>query len=444
MGSKEGMQVKIEPLSSAQAKVKVSLPPQFVSEKLDSYYAGLAKKAKVPGFRPGKAPKDVVRKMYAQDATNDLTERLVSEAVVHVVQDHKLELIMPPRLVATDLPVEGKEFNFEIEVDLRPSVPAIEFKGVQVEETESTEVKDEDINAQLELLRDADATFADVTPVRPAKNGDVAVVKFTGTVDGKTAPELQSESSSIAIGEKKFLPEFENALPGLTPGQKANVKVNFPENYHAPDYRGKVAEFEIELLQLKEKVLPALDDTFAKAINSNINTLDELKADIRKELEEQKERLQKSKLRDAVGDKLVEKYPIEVSPRQVENLAERLAQEAHHMMHQMGVEHEESEDHMQALHASSLKKARRDIQLSYILQRISQDQKFEITGEDLEKRFKETSKKTGYSVAQIKQYYSGKDEDSSVSRIDRLKIDIQDEKSLDYALSQVTIKKKGS
>lgn len=438
------MQVKIEPVNAAQAKVKVSLPATFVNEKFDSYFSGLAKKAKVPGFRPGKAPKDLVKKMYAEDTASDLTERIVSEAVIHVVQEHKLELIMPPRLVATDLPVEGKDFNFEIEVDLRPTVPELDLKSIQIELPSAKPVADEEIEAQLNYAREAEATFNDLKEPRPAQKGDLAVVKFTGQVDGKTAPELQSENSSIVLGEKKFLPEFEEAVLGMQVGASKTFPLHFPEDYHAPEYRGKKAEFTVELIQIKEKHLPPLDDAFAKLVNPDLNSLEDLKKDIRKELIERNERVAQSQARELVGDKLAEKYPIEVSPRQVESLAEQLAHEAHRMMHEMHVEHQENEEHMNALRASSEKKAIRDIRLSYILQKIARDQKFDVTAEDYERRYEATARKSGFSVSQIKQYYSGKDEGSSLSRMERLKIDILDEKSLDYALSQATIKNKGS
>jgi len=127
----------------------------------------------------------------------------------------------------------------------------------------------------------------------------------------------------------------------------------------------------------------------------------------------------------------------------VEGLAEKLAQQTHQMMHQMGLPHDETEEHAKMLFESSLKKAERDIRLTYILEAISKEQKFEVSSEDIKKRFEDTAKRTGYSVTQIQSYYAAKEENETTSRMDRVKIDIQDEKSLDYALSQATIKLKG-
>ncbi|MDB5037338.1 MAG: trigger factor [Bacteriovoracaceae bacterium] len=437
------MNITIEPINSASAKVKVLVPAAQVSERMNSYFAGLAKKARVPGFRPGKAPKDVVKKMYGSESSSEIAERLVSEFVIQAIQEHKLELIMPPRLLATDLPDESKDFSFEVEVELKPKVPELNLKGIEIEGVTPKPIAEEEINNQIENLRDADAPFSDVKESRGAKNGDSVVIKFEGALNGVKSPELAAESHEIVLGNKQFLPEFEAAIVGMKVGEKKTFEMKFPENYHAEHLKNQNVKFDLEILGLKEKVLAPLDDAFAQTINPEFKTVADLKADIRKELEAQRERMKISTLRDQIGDKLVEKHPFEVSKRQVESMAASLAEEAHHMMHKMGVEHKEDEDHFNALQASSMKKAQRDIQLSYILQKISRDKSFEVSPEDIEKRFEETAKKTGFSLSQIKQYYAGKDEDVTLSRIDRLKIDILDEKSLDYALSAATIKLKG-
>jgi trigger factor len=442
--SKEHMNITIHPINSAQAKVKILVPASEVSARIDNYFSGLAKKAKVPGFRPGKAPKSVVKQMYAADASSDITERLVSEFTIQAIQEKNLELSMPPRLLATDLPEENKDFNFEVEVDLKPKLPEISWSGLDVAGVASKPVTDEEIDQQIDRLREAEAPYADVKENREAKNGDYVVIKFEGSVDGVKSPDMASESHAIVLGEKQFLPEFEAALLGTKVGDKKSFNVTFPENYHAEHLRSKVAVFDVEVLGLKEKTLPSADDAFAQAVKPEFKTIADLRADVRNELEAQHERMRSSALRDQIGDKLVENHPFEVSERQVQSLAANLAEEAHHMMHKMGVEHEENEEHFKALQESSIRKAKRDIQLSYLLQKIAREQSFDVTQEEIEKRLEELAKRTGFSLSQIRQYYAAKEEGGALSRMERLRIDILDEKSLDYALSKATIKIKGS
>lgn len=438
------MNVTIQPINSAQAKVKILVPAADVTLRMDSYFSSLAKKAKVPGFRPGKAPKDVVKKIYKDDVNSEITERLVSEFVIQAIQEKKLELSMPPRLLATDLPEENKDFNFEVEVDLKPLVPEISWSNLEIPGVENKAIGTDEIDAQIHRLQEAEAPFLDVTEKRESKNGDYIVVKFEGSVDGVKSAEMASENHAVVLGDGQFLPDFETGILGAKVGDKRTFNVTFPNDYQTENLRSKTAVFDVEVLGLKEKSLPIVDDSFAQSVNPDFRTVQDLKDDIRKDLEAQRDRMKVTALRDQIGDLLVQNHPFEVSQRQIETTAAGLAEEAHHLMHRMGVQHEENEEHFKALHESSMKKAKRDIQLSYLLQKIARDQKFEVNASEIEARFEELAKRTGFSVPQIKQYYGTKEEGATFSRMERLKIDILDEKSLDYALSKATIKIKGS
>ena len=437
------MNIQIEQKSDVLARLKISMPAAQVNERLDHYFAGLAKKAKVPGFRPGKAPKDVVKKMYSEDSTADLSERLISEGVLAAIKEKNLSVVMAPVLVATDMPKQDQDFKFEVEVDLRPKVPAIKLKGLQIAGATPATASDEEINQQLQHLQEGDASYVDIKESRPATATDCVVIRFQGTIDGKQPPEMQAESHTAVLGQGQLIPEFEKAIVGLKPGEEKTSPVKFPDDYHAKDLQGKTADFKIGLLAIKEKILPKLDDEFAKSIDPDVKTLDELKAKIKEKFIEQKQRSQKDQLRDQIGDALVEKFKFEVSQRQVESFAHGLAEQTHRMMHQMGHHHEETEEHQRKLVEASMKKAERDVRLAYILENIAKDQKFEVTADELKSKMETTAKRTGLSLSQIQAYYASKDENENVSRMERLKIDILDEKSLDYAISQATIKNEG-
>lgn len=437
------MQVKVEKTSPVSAKLKIRMPADRVNERLQDYFARLAKKAKIPGFRPGKAPTDVVKKMYAEDSASDLSERLISEGVFEAVRGQNLQIVTPPQLIATDSPAENKDFNFEVEVDLKPQVPTIKLKGLVVEAPAAKTVTEQDIDDQIKHLLDGDASYVDVKEARPVKNGDCVVMSFDGSVDGKSEPGMKSESHTLVLGEGNFLPDFEAALIGMNLGDEKTADVGFPSDYHAEHLQGKTAQFKIKINGHKEKVLPKLDDEFVKSIDPDVKSVAEFREKVRAKMSESKERLQKDELKERMGDVLVEKFQFDVSPRQIEMVAHRLAHQTHQMMHQMGHKHDETDELHDNLLKSSMKKAERDVRLSYILEAIALEQKFEVTEADIEAKLEAIAKRANASVAQVKAYYSQKEQDSEVTRIDRLKVDLLDEKSLDYALSQATIKDKG-
>jgi trigger factor len=436
------MNSNIQHKSSVEATIKVSVPKPVVSERMNSFFATLAKRAKVPGFRPGKAPTNVVKQMYGDEALADLSERLIAEFLGKALDEHKLDLALPPSLLATDLPSEAKDFTFEVELHLKPKITTLKLDGLSVEVQKPKTVSDAEVEQELEVIQKAEVTFADAAENHKVGTSDCAVASFSGTIDGVDNPMLKSDSHTIILGENRYLPDFEAGIVGMKKGETKSFEVKFPGDYREKTLAGKTATFTVVVSGVKERKLPDLNDDFAKLIDEKVSGIAELKQKIRTNLEQRSEaNLSKTK-RDAVGDVLVSQNQFEVSQRQVEQFASRLAQEAHQMMHQMGVPHEENEENEKALLASSMKKAERDIRLSYILEAIAKQQKFEVSNDDLEKRMAETAAKTGYSIAQIKAYYSAKEDNESLSRMDRLKIDVLDEKSLDYALSKATIKLK--
>jgi len=437
------MTVQVEHTNSVQKKLKIQVPATIVSARLNDYFKGLSTRARIPGFRPGKAPANVVKQHYGQDAAADLSERLISEFLMEAVREHQLELAIPPLLIATDLPSENKDFNFEVEVHLKPQLPKVSLSALSVEIEGPAPVVDAQIDQELEALRESDATFADIKEARAVGGKDCVVITYSGELDGVKDPKMAAEQQTALIGQNQFLPDFEIGILGMSIGETKTFDVGFPGDYQEVSLQGKTAKFTLTLNGIKEKILPEMTDAFAKQVDPEVQSLLELKLKIRKQLEDNAERSMIQKKRDAVGDLLVAKNPFEVSKRQVEGLAEKLAQQTHQMMHQMGLPHDETEEHAKMLFESSLKKAERDIRLTYILEAISKEQKFEVSSEDIKKRFEDTAKRTGYSVTQIQSYYAAKEENETTSRMDRVKIDIQDEKSLDYALSQATIKLKG-
>jgi trigger factor len=435
--------VSIEKVSPVQAKLKIQVPATTVNERLNDYFTHLAKHAKIPGFRPGKVTPQVAKQHYGAESSKEISERIISEFAAKAITENKMTPVIAPMLVSTDVPTENKDFNFEIQVDLKPKMPKVKVKGLKVEKAATPEASDEDIQKELDAAREQDASFKDISEDREARQGDCVVINYSGSINMVPHPQMQSEGETVVIGGGKFLPDLEQGIIGLKKGENKNVDVKFPEEYHDKEVAGKIAEFKLTLQGIKEKVLPEIDDDFAKGMDESVSSLAELKAKMKKRIEDQREKDAEAELLQKVGDALVKKHPMKLSERHIEMVAHQLAERTLKMMQQMGMPKEAMETQIKEVIEKSKDKAARDIQLTYILEVVAEDQKIEVNDADVEKRFKDVSERSGLSIAEIKKYYSEKDEGHQVSRIESLKMDIRDQKSLDYALSQATIKVKG-
>ncbi|PIR22954.1 MAG: trigger factor [Deltaproteobacteria bacterium CG11_big_fil_rev_8_21_14_0_20_45_16] len=426
--------------SSVQARLKIEMAPERVNNHLNTFYGGLAKRAKIQGFRPGKAPLDLVKKVYGEEASNEVTQRMVSESLMEVVRKHDLKLILPPTLIAVDSPKENTSFTFEAELDLKPEVPEIPWDKLEIENTEKQTATPEMIEDQLKEIQDRFTHYHAIHDDRPVKEDDMVVVRYDGLVDGQKVEQASTDRQELALGRGQVAEDFEKAVLGKKKGDKSTFTLPFPETHQVEEVRGKDVVFELEILEIQSKHTPELNDDLAKKVNPKYSCLDELRKEIETNLVSSLELQQTKNLQDKVGDKLVESMSFEISPRQKQMTAESLARDSIQRMFQAGIKEDDIKGRQAEIMEASAKNAERQIRLAYILDRIARDQEIKVEKVDIDKRLQKTASATGLSVSEIEKYYSQKDEEESISRMDKLKLDILDEKSLDYALSKARIK----
>jgi len=427
--------------SNVQARLRIEMAPERVNSHLNSFYGGLAKHAKIQGFRPGKAPLEVVKKVYGEEASNEVTQRMVSESLMEVVRKHDLKLILPPTLIAVDSPKENTSFTFEAELDLKPEVPEIPWEKLEIEATETQQtVTSEMIDDQLKEIQDRFTHYHAIHEDREVKEDDLVVVKYDGLVDGQKVEQASTEKQELALGRGQVAEDFEKAVLGKKKGEKSSFTLPFSKTHQVEKIRGKDVVFDLEILEIQSKHTPELNDDLAKKVNPKYSGLEELRKEIETNLVASMELQHQKKLQDKVGDKLVESMSFEISPRQKQMTAESLARDFIQRMFQAGIKEDDIKGRQAEIMEASAKNAERQIRLAYILDRIARDQEIKVEKEDIDKRLKKTASATGLSVSEIEKYYSQKDEEESISRMDKLKLDILDEKSLDYAFSKARIK----
>ncbi len=280
-------------------ELEIQVPAEDFEKACEQVYKRKGKRIEVPGFRKGHAPRKTIEKLYGEgiffeDAVNDVYPGALQSAV----EEAGLEIVCRPEVEVTEVSKE-KGVTFKATCTVKPEVTVKDYKGIKASK-DVEEVTDVDITAEIDRRRERNARTVDVEG-RAVENGDIVNIDFEGFLDGVPFDGGKGENFSLTIGSGQFIPGFEEQIIGHNIGDEFDVNVTFPENYHAEELKGKPTTFKVKLHSISTKELPEADDEFAKDV-SEFDTLDELKADIRKHLEEANEK----KAADAFENKLID------------------------------------------------------------------------------------------------------------------------------------------
>lgn len=313
------MSAQIEKVSSNKVKFEMKITPERFEEGLSRAFIKNKGRFNVPGFRKGKAPRAMVERYYGDSMLfEDAFDLLFPEEYENIVADNQLEPVSRPDI---DIKMINREEGIActVEVYVKPDVELGQYKGVKAEKAVFT-LKDEDIDAELNKKLNQNARWVDVD--RPVKEGDRVIIDYSGSVDDVKFEGGTAENQTLEIGSGTFIPGFEEQLIGMVKGEEKDINVNFPEDYPSEDLKGKAAVFHIVLHDIKEKEIPALDDEFAKDI-SEFETLDELKADIRKRQTDAAQKQAEAKTEDNVLKVVVEGAKVDIPDVMCENQIDR-------------------------------------------------------------------------------------------------------------------------
>ena len=297
------MSLQVEKLENNMAKLTIEVPAEEFDAAIKTAYNHNKGKFNIPGFRKGKAPQAMIEKMYGagifyEEAANAVIDASYPKAA----EECENEIVSSPEIDVTQIE-KGKAFIYTATVAIKPEVTLGEYKGVEVEKV-SAEVADSDVDAELEAARHKNGRLITVED-RPVADGDNTVIDFKGFIDGKAFDGGEGIDYPLTIGSHSFIDTFEEQLIGKNLGDKCEIEVTFPEEYHAPELAGKPAKFEVTIKEIKMTELPELNDEFASEV-SDFETLAEYKDDIRAKLQDKKNREAATENENRVIDKVVE------------------------------------------------------------------------------------------------------------------------------------------
>lgn len=311
-------------LAPTQVALEFSITGQELAEAEDRAFRKLAKNVRLPGFRKGKVPRKIFEQAYGSQAvTSQAVEDVVPEVYARAIREHDLDPVDRPKLEILE-ESEGRPTRLKATVQVRPAIELRSYKGVKVPNP-AVEVTDADVERSLEALAKERATLVPVS--RPARLGDVATLDYQGTIDRVPFEGGQAAGQSVELTEGRFVPGFVGGIVGMTAGESKNVELRFPDDYPSPAVAGKEAVFAVKLYDLKEFELPALDDEFAKAVSSN-QSLDELRADVRRRLTAVAASRTRRAIGNAILERLLAEHDFPLPPSLVETELDRVMEDA--------------------------------------------------------------------------------------------------------------------
>lgn len=406
----------------------MEIPADSVKAQVDKAYLNLGKKAHVKGFRPGKAPRDVLSRLFGPQVANDVANAIVNDTLPKVLSEKNLTPVNQPSVEAGQGVDPKKAFSYKARFEVQPEIEDVKYEGFELYKPKA-EVPDASIDEQLEQLRQRNAALKAPDPARPAKAGDVVTIDFTLSVDGKEVKDGGGQGVQLELGAGQALPEIDAALVGKNNGDKVTAEHTFPAEHPREDFRGKKGVFDIGIVDLKERVPPALDDEFAKDIG--FDTLVALRADVHTKLEKAFKDRAETVLAEQIVAKLNELNPCDVPPSLVEQQCRIMEQEVVMQARRAGQRF--SKEQAEALHHAIHADAERKVRAGLLMAAIARKNEFKVTDEDLEKGMQELAAETGKNVAKLRVEYREK------SKRDILIGMILEDKILDFIESKSKI-----
>ena len=289
------MSLQVEKLENNMAKLTIEVPADDLEKALQSAYMKQKNKIAMPGFRKGKVPRQMIEKMYGPEIFyDDAANALIPKAYSEAYEECELEIVSRPEINVVQIE-KGKSFIFTADVATKPEVKLGEYKGLEVDKV-STRVTQKEVDAKIQEEAEKNAREVVVTD-RAVADGDEVILDFEGFVDGVAFEGGKGENYPLTIGSHSFIDNFEEQIIGMNIGDEKEINVTFPEEYHAEELKGKPAMFKVKVNEIKEKVLPELDDDFAQDV-SDFDTLAEYKDDLKKTIAERKANEAKAKKED--------------------------------------------------------------------------------------------------------------------------------------------------
>jgi len=397
------MHVNVEDVSSVKKIMHIEVPAEDVKRELDDGYKTLKKTAKIKGFRPGKTPRTVLERLYKKDVNADVSSKLIQASFVEAIRETRLNILGNPDIEPSELQ-SGQPYAYDAVVEIRPELADIDFKGLELKKT-IYEVSDEELETQLKMLRKNMASQQTVEEDRPVKDGDFILIDYEGFKDGKPFAETGlTENFTMKIGDGQISKYLDDKLVGMAAGETRDVKVALPEDYFNDKLAGLTITFKVKLNEIREEILPEIDDGLAKKMG-RYETLDELKKAIHENLQQGYDKRSEQEMNEQIFKALISQQEFEVPEVLIQAELDNIIAEAERSFQQYNKTFEEMGISRETLSGQYRETAEKQVRRYLILDKIIGQEKLEVSDSDLEKGYQEMADMFKHPIEEIKSFY---------------------------------------
>jgi trigger factor len=421
------MNVNVEETGPVERRIHVEIPTTEVDAAFEAYFREMRRSAHIKGFRPGKAPREVLEKYFGERASGEVLERLVGESLGKAITDSDLDVLGEPRLLPGEPPKPGARFSYDAEVDVRPAIEVTKVRGLEVTRPALPVPEQDPVEAHLEDMRQRQAQLVEEESGASAARGNVAVLDYVGKIDGKPFAGSSAREAQIELGAGRTFGGFEDQIVGMQVGGERAFDVPMPDDHADESLRGKTVRFEVKLVALKRREVPELDDEFAKDVSS-FATLAELREDLARRVAEGRAADQKRLERGAVVDALLAANPFPVPPRLVES---QVRARIGRMLGQLGSARVSRDAVAQLVERWSEElrpQVENEIKLALLAPAIAKAESIEVTDADVDEQLTRIAEANQKPFAELKREYRER------GLLDALRAGILEQKAVELAL----------
>jgi len=425
------MQVEIENLNPLEKKVSVRIPADVVTREMEATYRSLNQKIKLKGFRPGKIPQSILSRLYKNQVEEEVANKLISHSLAEAVKEYNLAPVSEPNVLNHAFTAE-KDFTYAVSFEVKPEFTVQDYVGLEIEVPEVV-VTEEEIETELKKLQENHAQLKPLEESRPVREKDMVLVDFEGTWAGQPIEGWRVVNHLVEAGSGTLVGDLDKNLIGMHMGEEKDVNLTLPADYLKKDLAGKEISVHLKVKEIKEKILPEVDDEFAKDLGE-YQTIKDLKEHLNNLITERKKEEIRQITKEKILDKLVAQHSFSVPKSMIERQVQSFLARAELQLAREGRRIESASPEGEKLRETFLPLAEREIRGSLILEKIAEKEKISVSESEVDAHLEKLAKRLNRRVEAVKNLYQQR------NLMDELRQQVLEEKTLDFLIEKAKIK----